>query len=849
MTHVLRRSLRFYTALLLVGLVAAVALVAVVARQSAALRVRSSAVVQRQLTVMAAYQDARIAAQNQNSNVAAYNTLHDDFYIASFDEERTYVTDAFNTLDAALGPDQAAQRAEVAELRTEHDQISATLTLVLARLRANDLAGAGLLALSRDLPDQATAFLNRLGANAAAARADLLQAEVDDHAAQAQSDREGLAIIAAWTALIIVAAVGAFFWVLLPIERIARAARTIADGDLTATVPTAGPLELVTLGADVNRMAGALIRRSDELNVYLSKNLESRTIQLEESERRFRALVQNATDLVIVFDRLGNIRYVSPSVERVLGFAPDELVGTNLARLVHEDDILDLTEAARHAVRSSGALPPTEARIRRRDGAWRYVEGVATNLLDDPGVNGIVVNARDITERKRFESRLVNQARHDGLTGLLNGNALREELERLVAQSLQSGAGGAVIFLDLDGFKDVNDTHGHGAGDDVLIELSATLSAELRHGDLLGRIGGDEFVVVMPAATLAETSLAADRLLSAIRHGWFRAGEHRIGITASMGIAVFPDDGRTADDVLARADTAMYRAKHNGRNRVTVFQSGMEAGSGDRLDSQRRLRDALDGDRLLFYAQPLLDFRTDTVTAYELLLRVRGDNGEVLLPAAFLHDAESSGLLDEVDRWVALHAIRIAAETRRCGDAVYFSANLSAKALGDPGLIDLIRGECAATGLDPKWLIFEITEQAAITNIDQALLFMEELRGIGFTFALDDFGVGFSSLSRLKLLPVSFLKLDGTFVQGLPRHPVDQSFVQTMVSLAHSLGVRTVAEYVEDEATLDLVRSYGVHFAQGFHIGEPAPLEHWLTSADHLLLEWPPTPDQHQHAA
>jgi diguanylate cyclase (GGDEF)-like protein/PAS domain S-box-containing protein len=832
-------SLRVSIALVLAAMLGAIAVVAFIARRVDRERAATNQTVRREVESMEQFEEARIAMLNESGAVSAYYSTQDESYFDLFATSRISVDRALNAVQAALTPEEGQESLRIDQLRATHWIVAVAYQRILQSLRAGDFASVLLISQDADIMNTPKELLTRLQEGAADERAELLEVQRREEAARAGAMRLSLAMIAVAVFVILAASAGAYRSVLRPIANVGKATRAIALGDLTARAPVGGPREIAHLGADVNRMSEALIRRSDEVHRYLAKNLEARTAELErsnaaleESEQRFRSLVQNASDMITVVDREGILLYASPSVERVLGYPAHDAVGAKAIAAIHPDDAEHVLHMFARALQTPGMHPPLEFRVRHADGSWRHFEATTSNLLNDPAVRGVVHNCRDITDRKRFESRLVDLATYDGLTGLLNGRSLREQLHREIASAEDTQGRGAVLFLDLDQFKDVNDTLGHAAGDDLLIELADLLRGELRTGDVIGRLGGDEFAIILPEVGPHQAQAAGARLLGAIRHHQFKTGGRALSVTASVGLIIFPDQARRVDELLAGADLAMYHSKRSGRNRATIFEPGMASSAGDRLSWQRRLRDALDHDRLLLYAQPIVDVHGGFVDQYELLLRLRTDSGNVMLPGEFLSGAENMGLLHEVDRWVACRAIEIVAAARDRGAPVRVAANLSAKAFSDPDLLGLIRDQLLHTRIDPAAVTFEVTESAAITEIDLARQFVDALRALGCKFALDDFGVGFSSLSRLKQLPVDILKIDGSFVRDLPRSEIDQKLVQAFVGLARSLGKTTVAEFVEDADTLTMLQAYGVDYAQGFHLGAPAPLAETLGIGD-----------------
>jgi diguanylate cyclase (GGDEF)-like protein len=425
----------------------------------------------------------------------------------------------------------------------------------------------------------------------------------------------------------------------------------------------------------------------------------------------------------------------------------------------------------------------------------------------------------DITERKRCEAQLRHLASRDSRTGLYNPRRFEEELALAASGARRYGTPGALLVLDLDNFKDVNDTLGHGTGDQLIRSIAAVFRARLRDSDVLARLGGDEFAVLLPHADGEQARRVADDLLEAVRHFDMVDGGQRVRVTTSIGgVLLGGYELLSGEELLSMADRAMYQAKDEGRDRV-VLRTPAE-GEGDRrarhISWERRIRRALDGDGLVLHAQPILELASGATAAYELLLRLQDEEGSAF-PNAFLGAAERRGLIHEIDRWVSARAIDLIAS-----HGVRLEVNLSARSVGDRELLSLISQRLASTGIDPSLLVFEITETAAIHNMDEARRFAETLTALGCGFALDDFGVGFGSFSYLKHLPADYLKIDGDFIRS-PRSRTDELVVESIVHVARGLGKQTIAEWVGDEETVSLLRGYGVDFAQGFYTGRPFP--------------------------
>ena len=534
---------------------------------------------------------------------------------------------------------------------------------------------------------------------------------------------------------------------------------------------------------------------------------------VEEAERRYRTLVERLP--VVTYSAelgpAGRWTYVSPQIEHMTGYTADEWMADPELwfRRLHPSDREEVVRAEA-LVESDGARLDIEYRLLARNGdiVWVRDEGVTTPARGGaPGlVEGVLV---DITEQRRAAESLRYHADHDVLTGLVNRRRFEEELERCGGDP--KGSGGAVVIVDVDHFKFVNDSLGHEAGDAVLRGVASSLRERVGAGGLPARLGGDEFAVLLPGAGEQEARDLALSLLHAVR-----SRETRVPVTASAGISVF-DAGPTQDpgDALVAADIALYEAKEAGRDRVATF-TGQQ---GQRLTWVGRIRGAIEAERLVLHSQPIVDLATGQTVGEELLVRMVDEAGELVMPSAFLPTAERFGLIRDIDRWVVSRALELIATGRRV------SVNLSARSVSDPELTSRVEQGLRQAGADPALLVFEITETAAAADMEDVRAFAERVQRLGCGLALDDFGTGFGSFIYLKHLPVSELKIDMEFVRHVSHSRADRRLVESIVMIAQALGVRTVAEGVEDEATLTLLRKYGVDFAQGWHLGAPAPLE------------------------
>jgi len=411
------------------------------------------------------------------------------------------------------------------------------------------------------------------------------------------------------------------------------------------------------------------------------------------------------------------------------------------------------------------------------------------------------------------------------LTGLLNARHFEQALTRSTRLSARYGGGGAVLLFDLDHFKTVNDQLGHQAGDDLLRTVSSTLRGRIRETDVLARLGGDEFGILLPRASVLEAEASADGLVKALRRHTVPLGDRQIPITASVGVAMF--DSLTEREIMAAADLALYESKDTGRDRFVTYRHRQDAPpqGSVRMAEAERVRRALTDDQFELHGQPVLDLETQVIDQYELLLRLRTDDRQLLMPSAFLHVAERFGAIVDIDSWVVTRACAVLAEQTRRGRTVRFSLNVSAKSIGSAELMASLDYGLTEWRVDPACLVFELTETAAIANIDQTQMFLRELRNRGCGIALDDFGAGFGSYHYIKRLPCDYFKIDGDLVRGCASSVADRLILEAMVGIAKGMGAKTIAKSVGDEQTTNCLHRSGIDYAQGFHIGAPRPLE------------------------
>lgn len=566
-----------------------------------------------------------------------------------------------------------------------------------------------------------------------------------------------------------------------------------------------------------------------ELLSALSTRLDSTHRRLLESrERRFSALVERSADVTMLIEGDGTIAYVSPAVTDVFGYEPSDLIGQPLSDVLDASvsglaaDVRDaiLRQPVAGASRLADHPDPVEVRLLHTDGRWIEAEAVAQDRFDDPDLEGLVVNLRDIHQRKGLERELTHLAFHDELTGLANRSMFRAR----VAERLADDDHASVIFFDLDGFKVVNDTAGHQRGDELLVLVAQRISAITRADDLLARFGGDEFAMLLASQHETRSAAVAARIIDALCQP-FTLGETQIVISASAGIAESVG-GETADELIRDADTAMYEAKASDTASVAWYEPQMRHRVLARLDTETRLRAAIEREELLVHYQPKVDLRTGRLHGTEALVRWNDPVRGIVAPGEFIHIAEDSGLIVPLGQWVLETACREAASWQSTGGAGRpVAVNVSPRQFADPRLLDHITGALSDSGLAPELLTMEITESVVVSDIDSAARRLHALRDLGICLALDDFGTGYSSLRYLQRLPFDLLKIDRSFITHATTRSSDRSLVGTINRLGHDLGLATLAEGIETLAQSELLAELGCDYAQGYLFSRSVPVE------------------------
>jgi diguanylate cyclase (GGDEF)-like protein/PAS domain S-box-containing protein len=549
---------------------------------------------------------------------------------------------------------------------------------------------------------------------------------------------------------------------------------------------------------------------------------------LQASEERFRSLVQNASDVTMILNADGQVTYVSPAAERVLGRQPAALQGTTVTDLVHPDDRAAAQVHFAQVIRQPGLTLGTNLRLEHADGTWRDFEVVATNLLDQPAVAGLVVTYRDVTDRKAFERQLRHLAFHDPLSQLPNRALFLDRLEQAVARSRRGTEIVAVLYLDLDNFKTVNDSLGHPTGDALLVEVARRLTGCARDGDTVARLGGDEFAILLQDATGHHTAEAVARRIGAVLRTPVHVAGHDVLVSASIGIADAHDSPGGADELLRNADMAMYAAKGHGRDGVERFAPSMYATVRERLELTADLHRALEQGEFRVFYQPIVELGSSRICELEALVRWQHPERGLVQPDTFIPLAEETGLIVPIGRWVLEEACRQAhvwQEQLPSAVSLVIGVNLSGRQFGDANLVADVTRVLRETKLEPGTLKLEITESVAMQDATRAEATMHALKALGVQLAIDDFGTGYSSLQYLKRFPVDTLKIDKSFVDGLGSDEQDTAIVQSIVALAKTLRLDVTGEGIETAVQQAHLRLLAVERGQGYLFARPQPAE------------------------
>ena len=578
---------------------------------------------------------------------------------------------------------------------------------------------------------------------------------------------------------------------------------------------------------------------SSQVALALDSALTTEALLLRQSEARFSSLVQNSSDVVMVVEADSTIRYISPSVERVLGHEASELEGTRLTVLIHPDDranVLQFLTSGGHDG-DDGHPGLTEFRMKHRDEFWLHVETLRTNLMHDETVKGIVLNTRDVSERKAFEEQLQHQAFHDAVTGLANRALFKDRVEHMIERQSRDNLPVSVLFMDLDDFKTINDSLGHAAGDHLLGEVGDRLKNCLRQADTAARLGGDEFAILLEdGGDGVDAAEVASRILASLE-GPFHLEGKEVFVRASIGIA--SADARTsglegAEELLRNADVAMYMAKEAGKGRYQVFEPAMHDTALQRLELKADLQRAVDNDEFVLHYQPVIELETGRIEGLEALVRWQHPARCLVAPLDFIPLAEETGLIVPIGRWVLREACtqaRRLQERYELTPPLHMAVNLSARQLQRPEIVGEIAEILLETELSPHSLVLEITESVMMQDMDLSIQRLAELKELGVRLAVDDFGTGYSSLNYIRRFPVDILKVDKSFVDGVNEGGEESALTAAIIELAGILRLRPVAEGIERADQLEKLLALRCDLGQGFYFAKPLP----LSGVDELL--------------
>jgi diguanylate cyclase (GGDEF)-like protein/PAS domain S-box-containing protein len=587
----------------------------------------------------------------------------------------------------------------------------------------------------------------------------------------------------------------------------------------------AGGLAILVITLVITRQTGRLRRtvfekEKAELRVFHEKELLEVTLR-------------SIVDGVATTNHLGRITYLNPAAEAMTGWPAADAIGRPVSEVVclthphtRERLGLGLNEIARPGAQPR---PSRDSVMVNRAGVHRSIEDTAAPILNLHGkAVGAVLVLHDVSPAKKLAAEMSYQANHDLLTGLLNRAAFELRLDTALATAVDDTPG-VVMILDLDQFKVVNDTCGHAAGDQLLKQVAELLTQEIRKQDTLARLGGDEFGVLLEACPMEPALRVAEAMRQKVSELQFRWEGRTFQLSTSIGVVPFRARHGSRSELLRVADSSCYVAKEAGRNRVHVHDETDTAVAtrNDELDWFSRLQKALTEDRFVLYVQRIASIQQGGAQheSAEVLIRLRDDDGNIVAPIAFIPAAERYGLMPSIDRWVISNAFRMhAGFARQYKRPVRFSINLSGASMADPSLVAFVRTQLKKHRVAPELICFEITETAAVASFDVAVQMINSLRELGCRFALDDFGAGMSSFAYLKRLPVDYIKIDGAFVKDMEKDAVDFAMVEAIHNVAHRMGLRTVAEFVQNDTTIEMLRGLGVDYVQGWGVEKPKPL-------------------------
>ncbi len=568
-----------------------------------------------------------------------------------------------------------------------------------------------------------------------------------------------------------------------------------------------------------------------QLRSEIDQRLETE-LRLRASEQRFKALYEKNPAMLFTIDDEGMILSANTFGAHQLGYEPEELTGRSILDLCHRDDRVAVMRQLQSIISTADEdqVYRWEIRLLGRDDKPIWVRSTARLSGSLGTISSILLVCEDISETYQLSRKLSYQASHDRLTGLYNRHEFELRLQQLLNRGNEDSVGHALFYLDLDQFKIINDTCGHGAGDELLRQVGHRLKQAIRQHDCLARLGGDEFGILMEDCPPDQAREAGETLTRSLQDFVFNWSGKQFSTSASIGMVLVDQGDHSVPDLLRKADSACYMAKDSGRNRVHLYHDDDKALAdlSGQMQWVPRIEQALSESRLQLNMQPIVALHQDQAQGLhcEILLRMLGDDGKTISPGEFLPAAERYNLIHRLDRWVLSQTMEwLSSSAEILANVAIVGINLSGQSVGDERLLNYILQHIDRYAIPPGKLCFEVTETAAIANLENATHFIGVLRDKGCRFALDDFGSGLSSFSYLKNLPVDFLKIDGVFIKDMVRNSIDCAMVKSINEIAHIMGKQTIAEFVEDEATYVTLKKMGIDYAQGYGIGIPRPLD------------------------
>lgn len=608
----------------------------------------------------------------------------------------------------------------------------------------------------------------------------------------------------------------------------------VMDGNTVTTINHFGDIYFEThympLLADDGSVSGVI-----GVATNITERVKAETA-LSSSEHKFRAVIEQATDLVLILDANGVFTYASPSHERIVGYAPQELIGRNVFDFIHPADKKHVHLAWTAAFDSDENIVTVECRLLHANGSWVTVEAIGRNCLADPDIRGLIINARDTSERVLVQEQLRYQLLHDNLTDLPNRTLLLEILSGFIEKAAKAKQEFALLVLDLNRFRDINDTFGHVEGDRLLSEIACRLRKAIGDPGTIACLGGDEFAIVLPTSK-AESIAATLASLKTTLEEPFTIENHSLQIDASMGISLYPDHGDDPITLLRKADVAMFAAKRTHQP-FAYYESEHDQNTAQRLELISGLRHAVLANEFMLYYQPKAQTGTGVVRCVEALIRWQHPAHGLIFPDRFIPLAEQSGFITSLTMWTVERAMRQFKDWRARGIELEIAVNLSMWDLHDPTFPARIAALFTQYDVPPYCIRMEVTESAAMSDPDLTISVLKRLAALGINCSLDDFGTGYSSLTYIKKLPIDELKIDRSFIQHITDTPADEAIVSSTITLAHSLGLHVVAEGVEDAHTMALLDALGCDIAQGYHLSRPLPPEEfvrWLHKRERSL--------------